>query len=243
VSGPAAAEGGWAFGEPPLAGQAGRWKVSHAVLAFAVGLGASLLAALAVAAGGITSFEAFAVIGPAQSLATIGAVAWLARFPSPGREPLGLRFVRFDAWGLLAGAGLQIALSLLLSLVVVVFFGGEGPVQDVVQIVDEAGGLGTRVAVVVTAVVLAPVAEELVFRGVLLRALTHRFSSRAAIFGSAAAFALGHLLDPNAGLAVPALFLAGLVLARQVLVSGRLGGAIAMHAGFNLLSVLFLFLS
>jgi membrane protease YdiL (CAAX protease family) len=77
----------------------------------------------------------------------------------------------------------------------------------------------------------------------LLRALTHRLSSRAAIFGSAAAFALGHLLDPNAGLAVPALFLAGLVLARQVLVSGRLGGAIAMHAGFNLLSVLFLFLS
>jgi len=96
---------------------------------------------------------------------------------------------------------------------------------------------------VVTAVVLAPVAEELVFRGILLRSLARRFSPWAAAFGSAGAFALGHLLDPNAALAVPALFVAGLVLARQVLVSGRLGGAIAMHAGFNLLSVLLLFLS
>jgi hypothetical protein len=108
-------------------------------------------------------------------------------------------------------------------------------------VVDEATGLGTRVAVVITAVVLAPLAEELVFRGVLLRALAHRLPRWAAVLVSAGAFAVGHLLDPNAGLAVPALFVAGLVLARQVLKSGRLGGAIAMHAGFNLLSVLLLF--
>ena len=213
------------------------------MVAFLAGVGASLVAAVPVAPGGITPWEAFAVVGPAQSLATIAVVALLKRSSRPAREDLGFHFALVDLWGLPAGAGLQIALSLLLSLVVVVFFGGEAPVQDVVQIVDAAGDPGTRVAVVITAVVLAPVAEELVFRGILLRALTRRFSPGAAIFGSAGVFALGHLLDPNAGLAVPALFLAGLVLARQVLASGRLGGAIALHAGFNLLSVLFLFLS
>jgi len=225
---------------PALAGQ---WKVVHAAAAFLAGIVASLLAAVPVASGGITSFEAFAVVGPAQSLVTIAVVALLKRSSRPAREDLGVRFTPADAWGLPAGAGLQIVLSLLMSLVVVVFFGGEAPVQDVVQIVDEAAGLGTRVAVVVTAVILAPVAEELVFRGILLRSLARRFSPWAAALGSAGAFALGHLLDPNAALAVPALFVAGLVLARQVLVSGRLGGAIAMHAGFNLLSVLLLFLS
>jgi membrane protease YdiL (CAAX protease family) len=242
VKGPAAAGGEGAPGEPPFPGRAEPWKVRHAVAALAAGLAGSVLAALAVAAGGITSFEAFAVVGPAQSLAIIGVVAWLARVPPPGREPLGLRFVPVDAWGLLAGAGLQIALSLALSWVVVIFFGGEAPVQEVVRVADEAAGPGTRVAVVVTAVLIVPLAEELVFRGVLLRALARRFAGWVTVTASAAAFAAVHLLDPNAVLAVPALFVMGLVLGRRVLVSGRLGGAVAVHAGFNLLSVLFLFL-
>lgn len=234
--------GGEGAGGPLPTGQASRWKVAHAVVAFASGIGASLLAAVAVAPGGITSFETFAVVGPAQALATLAAVALLRRFSLPEREGLGLRFAPADAWGLLVGAGLQIALSLALSLVVEVFFGGEAPVQEVVQVVDEAVGPGTRVAVAVTAVLLAPLAEELVFRGILLRALARRYPSWVAALGSAAAFALVHLLDPNAGLAVPALFVMGLVLARQVLSSGRLGGAVVTHASFNLLSVLLLFL-
>jgi len=143
----------------------------------------------------------------------------------------------------LLGAALEFGLSLLLTLVVVVFLGGEAPVQEVVQIVDEAAGPGTKTAVVVTAVVLAPLAEELVFRGVLLRALARRYPGWPATVGSAAAFALAHLLDANAGLAVPALFVMGLVLARMVQASGRLGGAVAAHAGFNLLSVLLLFIA
>lgn len=218
-----------------------RWKVIHAVAAFAGGIVASLLAALAVASGGITAFEAFAVVGPAQALGSLGVIAALARFPRPGRESLGLRFVPVDGWGLPLGVALQFGLSLILSLVVVIFLGGEAPVQDVVQIVDEAAGSGTRAAVVVTAVVLAPLSEELIFRGVLLRALDRRYPGWPAALGSAGAFALGHLLDANAALALPALFVMGLVLARGVQSTGRLGGAVAMHAGFNLLSVLLLF--
>jgi membrane protease YdiL (CAAX protease family) len=239
---PVGPEGEAPAGPPPLE-SAGRWRVIHALAAFGAGIVVSLLAALAVAPGGITSFETFAVVAPAQALGSIAVVAALGRLPPPGRESLGLRFAPVDGWGLLLGAALQFGLSLLLSLVVVVFLGGEAPVQDVVQIVDEAVGPGTRAAVVVAAVVLAPLAEELVFRGVLLRALARRYPGWPASVGSAAAFALAHLLDPNAGLAVPALFVMGLVLARQVQGSGRLGGAVATHAGFNLLSVLLLFLA
>ncbi|MBP1633277.1 MAG: abortive infection protein [Acidobacteria bacterium] len=237
---PAGPEGEAPTGPAPRR-EAWQWTVGHAVAAFAAGIGASLLAALAVAPGGITSFETFAVIGPAQALVSITVVAVLGRFPPPGREGLGLRFAPVDGLAVLLGSALQFGLSLLLSLVVVVFLGGEAPVQEVVQIVDEAADPGTRAAVVITAVVLAPLAEELVFRGVLLRALARRYPGWPAAFGSAAAFALAHLLDANAGLAVPAFLVMGLVLARLVQASGRLGGAVATHAGFNLLSVLLLF--
>lgn len=238
---PAGPEEG-ARGPAPLE-SARRWTVGHALAAFAAGIGASLLVALAVAPGGITSFETFAVVGPAQALGSLAVVVALRRFPPPGRESLGLRFAPIDGWAVLLGAALEFGLSVLLTLVVVVFLGGEAPVQEVVQIVDEAAGPGTKTAVVVTAVVLAPLAEELVFRGVLLQALARRYPGWPATVGSAAAFALAHLLDANAGLAVPALFVMGLVLARMVQASGRLGGAVAAHAGFNLLSVLLLFIA
>lgn len=217
------------------------WKVWHALAAFGAGLVGSLAATAAVAPGGLTSFEYFAVVGPAQALCSLGTVAVLRCRPLPGRAPLGLRFRAADAWGIPAGAGLEVALSLLLSLVVAVFFRGEAPVQEVVQVVDEAAGLGTRAAVVITAVLLGPLAEEVVFRGVLLRALARHLPDWGVVSASAGLFALGHLVDPNAALAVPAFFLMGLVLGRLVLKTGRLGPAVATHAGFNLLSVLLLF--
>jgi membrane protease YdiL (CAAX protease family) len=228
-------------GDGPVLGEAIPWKVGHAVAAFATGLLASAAASLAVARGGISDLEIFAVVGPAQCLATIAVVAALRRSARLRREPLGLRLVPADAWGLLIGASLEVALSLAIYTVARLVFGGELPVQEVVTAADQAVGLSTRLAVVATAVVLAPLSEELVFRGVLVRALRWRWGAKVALFGSAAPFALVHLLDPNAALAVPALFVVGLVLARQVQKSGRLGRALATHVGFNLVGVLLLF--
>ena len=55
---------------------------------------------------------------------------------------------------------------------------------------------------------------------------------------TAAAFALTHLaLDPDAAVAVPALFVMGVVLAALVQRRGRLGPAVVTHVGFNLLGV------
>ncbi|NIR34998.1 MAG: hypothetical protein GWN73_02980, partial [Actinobacteria bacterium] len=51
-----------------------------------------------------------------------------------------------------------------------------------------------------------------------------------------------HLLDPNAILTVPVLFVVGIVLARQALDTGRLGKPILTHVGFNLISIIALLL-
>jgi membrane protease YdiL (CAAX protease family) len=224
-------------GEATPGGRAGRWKVIHAVAAFAAGVVASVVGYLAVAPGGVSTFEALAVVGGAQTVVTI-AVVWMLARPV-GREPLGLRMAPVDAGGLILGAALEIGLTWATYVVIRALFGGEAPVQGVVRVASEAHGALAQAAVLVVTVILAPVSEELVFRGILLRALQSRFGARWALVGSAVAFALVHLaLDPSALAAVPALFVVGLVLAAQVQRSGRLGPALATHAGFNLIGVL-----
>lgn len=85
---------------------------------------------------------------------------------------------------------------------------------------------------------LAPWCEEAVWRWGLQAPLARRCGPRAAIWLSAAAFGLAHLLfahDPReawraAATALPAAWI-GLVFARQ----GRLAPCVAWHAGFNLM--------
>jgi membrane protease YdiL (CAAX protease family) len=59
------------------------------------------------------------------------------------------------------------------------------------------------------------------------------------VVSSAGVFALAHLaLDFDAAAAVPALFVAGLVLAEVTRRRNRLGPAVLTHVGFNLVGVL-----
>lgn len=92
---------------------------------------------------------------------------------------------------------------------------------------------------VVVVVVGAPLAEELFFRGLLLGAIAKRWSTTAAVVGSAAVFGATHF-DP---LLFPALTTAGLVFALIVVRTGRLGPAVIAHVAFNATTVGALLLS
>ena len=81
----------------------------------------------------------------------------------------------------------------------------------------------------ITAVVLAPLFEETVFRGVLLPALGRSFGRGWSVFGSALVFAVAHL---SIGELLPLLVL-GLGLALLRLSSGRLLPCVVMHALWN----------
>jgi membrane protease YdiL (CAAX protease family) len=100
---------------------------------------------------------------------------------------------------------------------------------------------GPEIVVVVLGVVLlAPLVEELLFRGLLLRSLLRRFSPVASVLVSSAVFAAVHLLDPStASLMAPLLLLAVLSGIRAVR-SGDLSQSIMLHVGFNLVSAVFL---
>ena len=107
--------------------------------------------------------------------------------------------------------------------------------QNMVAALKE-GGVGLKVAVAVSAVIVAPVAEETIFRGLIYGAVK-RFSERyfAAVI-SALAFASLHL---NLASFLP-LFILGLFFALAYEISGCLAVPVIMHASFNAVSIGFI---
>lgn len=89
--------------------------------------------------------------------------------------------------------------------------------------------LGSRVVLYLVIIVGAPIAEELFFRGLLLRSLARRFDDRTAIAVSALVFSLSHFKAAQ----IPGLFVVGIVFAVLTRRSGRLGPAIIAHMVFN----------
>jgi membrane protease YdiL (CAAX protease family) len=82
--------------------------------------------------------------------------------------------------------------------------------------------------VVLLLVVAAPLIEEFLFRGFVLRIMLTTWSSRAAIFASALLFAVVH-----PGLSFPPVFLLGLATAWLYTRSGRIWPGIILHAVYN----------
>lgn len=90
-----------------------------------------------------------------------------------------------------------------------------------------------------TALVLAPLFEEVIFRGVLLPVLARDLGIVSGLILSSAVFALAHLSISE----TPSLFVLGLGLARLRQRSGRLAASVCMHAlwnGFTFLNLLLL---
>jgi hypothetical protein len=106
-------------------------------------------------------------------------------------------------------------------------------VHPLLRILEKAGP-GWTAAAVFSAVVLAPLAEELFFRGLLQSLLRRRFGPWPAVLTTAAVFAAVHYSTPQA---VPALAALGIVLGYNYERTGRLFAPILLHAIFNALNI------
>ena len=119
------------------------------------------------------------------------------------------------------------------------------PSETSLDIATKAKGDGTvSVAVLFVAfAVLAPVVEELFFRGLFLGAIRKRFGSAVAIALSSIVFGLVHVngFDKAGVFTGGALALFGLALALLVERYRVLGPAIAAHVAFNVFSLVLLF--
>ena len=219
------------------------WTFPDVIALFFAGLVGSVLAITVgqFANGGdpLTGVPLLAVSSVGQAATQLGMLAFMSRTRGTASWDLdfGLRFQPSDWLGLFYGMLLQIAVILFVQLPIAELLNLEDPpVQDVAEIAGDAASWFSRIAIVVVVVVLAPLTEELLYRGVLLSRLRRGLSRHVAVAISAAVFAGIHLVDPDTAFIVPGLFVIGLVLGYQALHTGRLGLAIMTHAGVNLLA-------
>ena len=181
-----------------------------------------------------------------QYIGSLG-VLWLLSRSKQGSD-LGFEIQGGDFVYIGLGLILQIAAALLLLPLSNLLFPDGQPPQDVADLIAQADSPILQVGLVLAAVVLGPVTEELMYRGVLLRALTPR-GERFALWVSALVFSLVHVVGLNmealwqsAVTVLPPLFILGLILARITQRKGRLGPAIFLHSGWNLLAAFVLLL-
>jgi hypothetical protein len=229
-----------------------RWGLGDFFAAFFVGLGVSVAAAAVfVNTENPNDPTTLLVLLASQNFAIIAWLAMVARRKGRGtlRADFGLtlRPARGgwfdDVPFFFAGIGIQLAVLAPIGLLNALY--GHHAEQAVVSTADKA--LGWQIPLIVLGiVVLAPVTEELLFRGVLLRSLLRRTTPDRAVFISAGIFGVVHVLgDPSVGslIALPAIILLGVVSGYQATKTGNLSRSIMLHMGFNALSALLLFVT
>lgn len=220
------------------------WSVVDFVLVWLGGfLGAGILLAVAELIG---ESDWSIVLGFAgQYLGHIFVFWYLARRKAD--SDIGFAIENSD----FAYIGLGIFLQLMVALasrplVELLFPEGESPQQLTEAMADFDASTLVKITFFTAAVVMAPVTEELMFRGVLLRALASK-GRTFVITMTAAAFAAVHVIGLNfdralasAAVVLPPVFLLGILLAWMTLRTGRLGPAIFAHSGWNLLAAIVL---
>lgn len=222
----------------------GRWGLASFVVVWLAGLaGATLTMGFFAAAVGTSgeppALVLFGLVLPAQQVFILGALVAVSRSHGHGslRQAFGLELRAGHASAVLAGVALQVALSVVVAPVVRWLGDGTAP-QEIVRSVAGVGGAAASVAMVASVGVLAPLVEELLYRGLLLRALLQRVPTRQAILISGAVFGSVHLLDtgfrPEAIPVVLAVGVLGVVLAALAVRDGSLSRPIFVHMGFNL---------
>ncbi len=219
-----------------------RWR-ADAVVGFLLTIALLLAANAALARGLVTDAHAALLLGYlAAWVPLLGAVivaCYLHGSRSLPRD-IGLRFRPIDLlWGLSIG----LLARVVTSLIEIAGYGRTG--GSAVILGNPAHDGWWWFGMIVAPVVVAPIIEELFFRGLVLRALLGALrgpgSTAVAIVLSSAVFALLHVLDAGSTTAAivtgTSTLVFGLAAATLATLTGRLGGAIIAHIAFNALAV------
>jgi membrane protease YdiL (CAAX protease family) len=169
------------------------------------------------------------LVGLAEMLLLL-PVWWFAiRKYHVGWDTVGLRDFRTQALGV--GCGLMIASSLfnVVYSAIISQFGLESN-QNLAPLL---AGLDTPVWLLISGVVVAPVVEEIFFRGFVYAGLRQRFDWKTAAVLSAFLFALVHLQPAM----IPPIFILGLIFAYLYHRSQSIWPAIIMHVSTNALAL------
>jgi membrane protease YdiL (CAAX protease family) len=229
-----------------------RWGAPDLVVAFLVAQFASALGfALYATVQGVPLSELDREVLTIGEIALLQAPLWLGLLGVPllatrlrgngARRDLGLWTTWRDApRGLAIGVACQLVLVPVVTIPVFLLTDAdqadlEEPARE---LTDKAQGAGVLLLALVV-VVMAPIAEEVFFRGMLQRTLARSLPIWPAMVITSVLFGISHFQ----ALQLPALAAFGLVLSVLAHRSGRLGLSIWAHVGFNATTVVALLLA
>lgn len=230
-----------------------RWGVLDAAVGWVIAeVAAMVIGAVILAAAGYSGQRATIAHLPLWLIALTYPPLWLGFVGAPAHAAIrrGNGLVRDFACkiaavdvpiGIGAGIASQLILVPIVSLPLLKLMGRtatdlEAPAR---QLADKANDPFGVVLLFVIVVIGAPIAEELFFRGLVMRSVERRLGAPAAIGISAVAFGVTHF----EGLQTPALIAFGIVLGLLVYRTGRLGTSIVAHMAFNAVSIITLLLT
>tara|TARA_B100000900_G_scaffold358895_1_gene330044 strand:- start:253 stop:1260 length:1008 start_codon:yes stop_codon:yes gene_type:complete len=127
---------------------------------------------------------------------------------------------------------------LLISLIMNLIVENQAGSNPLLEIVLNNNNYFAFLLLFLTTTLIAPLFEEIIFRGVLLPVLARDYGKTIGILISSFVFALAHLSLNE----FPPLFILGIGLATTRLISGRLSSSVVMHSFWNGLTFLNLFL-
>jgi membrane protease YdiL (CAAX protease family) len=214
-----------------------RWGLGDFFLAWVVGIIGATIAILPFGTeNGTVPVSGLVASMLGQSAASLAYLELISRRKGRGSlaADFGLSVRARDAVWILVGLGTSLALGLIL--LPISLSAGDDAGQEVVRQFQKSQGT-VEILFAIGVVVVAPVIEELLYRGLLLRSLLRKMSPVAAIFVSGVTFGAVHVvLDPGAYVALPALAAMGVISGILAVRSGDLSRSIFFHAGFNLLT-------
>lgn len=222
------------------------WTVGDFVLIWIGGTVASVAMAAGLQ-GQDTGPGVMGLTALAAQFAGIFLVFWILRNRKRDADPVNFAIepgdIKFAGLGML----LQIVASLLLQPIARLVYPDGRPPQEIADIIGSADTESyIRIALFAAAVLFAPLTEELMYRGVLFKA-TRPLGPWVAIITTSLVFTVVHILglDPDnrlgsAAIVLPPLFALAVLLGWLTERTGRLGPALFLHSGWNLLAALLL---
>lgn len=212
------------------------WGLSHALMGFLVAVfGSAAVGGVWDGFGGGNSLGRLAVVQLAFWSGLVGAVVVSSRLRGTGdlRADIGLDVRwRDTVIGLPVGLAMQVLMVPAIYLIINRFVGEldvSGPARE---LVGRASG-ASQLLLALGLILVAPVVEELFFRGLLLRGLRGRMRAGPAVAVSGLLFGATHFQLVQ----LPALTAVGIVFAALAVRFRRLGVAIWAHAAFNATAV------
>jgi membrane protease YdiL (CAAX protease family) len=232
------------------------WRWWEAIGLYLIGnvvIGQIVVAGIAFAVMGVHTIPEGGADTPTV-IATIAAdvtfflvlAGWLT-WRHPGwREMLGVPqraavLVREALWGVTAGVVLYVAVALVVAVPLTILFNALSSTEvSTPEQVSADVSTGGKVLAVVLAVAIAPIAEELFFRGVLFRSIRDRRGFAVGALVSAALFGLVHYVPSpwkDALLLQSIMVFTGFALAWIYERRGSIAANMAAHMTFNAIGI------